>query len=472
MKLKNAFLLIGLFVSLGVQSQTAAPATISIEEYINTYKEIAMKEMIRTGVPASITLAQGIVETENGNSKLVKKSNNHFGIKCKETWTGPSVSHDDDAPGECFRKYGSAEESYIDHSNFLVTRKHYAPLFTLDPADYKAWAYGLKKAGYATNPRYPEMLIKYIETYNLNEYSLVALGKKKEESSVVKNKTTALITETKPVVEEKKPAPATVQKPVAEAKSQPAIVKVEEKKPIVEEKKPDPAIVQKPVAEAKPQPAIVKVEEKKPVVETKPQPVVAPVVQKPVVNYPSGEFKINETRVVYVTKGTPFLSIAQQFNVQLKWLFDFNDLTEMEAVPADQLIYLQRKRRTGANEFHVVAEGETLYDIAQAQGIRMEALLQLNLLNASQLPAAGERLNLQTPATVAPKLAPAKNVISKTEASQSNEAITEKIIHIVQPKETLYSISKKYEVSVTDLQQWNQLGGVDLKEGMELIINK
>ena len=439
MKLKNTFLLIGLFVSLGVQSQTAAPATISIEEYINTYKEIAMKEMIRTGVPASITLAQGIVETENGNSKLVKKSNNHFGIKCKETWTGPSVSHDDDAPGECFRKYGSAEESYIDHSNFLVTRKHYAPLFTLDPADYKAWAYGLKKAGYATNPRYPEMLIKYIETYNLNEYSLVALGKKKEESSVVKNKTTALITETKPVVEEKKPAPATVQKPVAEAK---------------------------------PQPAIVKVEEKKPVVETKPQPVVAPVVQKPVVNYPSGEFKINETRVVYLTKGTPFLSIAQQFNVQLKWLFDFNDLTEMEAVPADQLIYLQRKRRTGANEFHVVAEGETLYDIAQAQGIRMEALLQLNLLNASQLPAAGERLNLQTPATVAPKLAPAKNVISKTEASQSNEAITEKIIHIVQPKETLYSISKKYEVSVTDLQQWNQLGGVDLKEGMELIINK
>lgn len=435
MKLKNAFLLIGLFVSLGVQSQTAAPAAISIEEYINTYKEIAMKEMIRTGVPASITLAQGIVETENGNSKLVKKSNNHFGIKCKETWTGPSVSHDDDAPGECFRKYGSAEESYIDHSNFLVTRKHYAPLFTLDPADYKAWAYGLKKAGYATNPRYPEMLIKYIETYNLNEYSLIALGKKKEESSVVKNDPPAPIVETKPVVEEKKPAPA---------------------------------IVQKPVAETKPQPAIVKVEEKKPVVETKTQPVI----QKPVVNYPSGEFKINETRVVYVTKGTPFLSIAQQYNVQLKWLFDFNDLTEMEAVPADQLIYLQRKRRTGANEFHVMAEGETLYDIAQAQGIRMEALLQLNLLNASQLPAAGERLNLQTPATVAPKLAVTKNAVTAVDAPQTNEAITEKIIHIVQPKETLYSISKKYEVSVTALQQWNQLGSVDLKEGMELIINK
>lgn len=450
MKLKKqiqfvSYFVIGLLSTVIVNAQTTQTSTptltISIEEYINTFKEIAIKEMIRTGVPASITLAQGIVETENGNSKLVKKSNNHFGIKCKETWTGPSVSHDDDAPGECFRKYNNAEESYIDHSNFLVTRKHYASLFTLDPADYKAWAYGLKKAGYATNPRYPEMLIKYIETYNLNEYSLIALGKKKEETSVVKNDTPVPVTETKPVVvEEKKPAPQ--------------------------------AIVQKPVAETKPQPAIVKVEEKKPVVETKPQPVAAPVVQKPAVNYPSGEFKINETRVVYITKGTSFLSVAQQYNVQLKWLFDFNDLAEMEAVPADQLIYLQRKRRTGANEFHIVAAGETLYDIAQTQGIRLEALLQLNLLNAGQLPAVGERLNLQTPATVAPKLSATKNAITAVDVPQSNETITEKIIHIVQPKETLYSISKKYEVSVTDLQQWNQLGSVDLKEGMELIINK
>jgi LysM repeat protein len=428
MKLKNVkqllgYLVIGLLVSIDAHAQTP---TISIEEYINTYKEIAMKEMVRTGVPASITLAQGIVETENGNSKLVKKSNNHFGIKCKETWTGPSVSHDDDAPGECFRKYGSAEESYIDHSNFLVTRKHYGALFTLDPADYKAWAYGLKKAGYATNPRYPEMLIKYIETYNLNEYSLIALGRKKaDETNVVKNETTPVVNETKPV---------TVQPKV-------------ETKPVVE---------------------VVKTEEKKP----EPAPAVIPVVKKQTVNYPSGEFKINETRVVYVAKGTSFLSVAQQYNVQLKWLFDFNDLAEMEAAPADQLIYLQRKRRTGANEFHVMAEGETLYDVAQAEGIRMEALLQLNLLSAAQIPAAGERLHLQTAATVAPKLSSAKNAISKTEAPQSNETVTEKIIHIVQPKETLYSISKKYEVSVTELQQWNQLNAIDLKEGMELIINK
>lgn len=425
MKLKNAIGFICLLISVGVNAQTNTPAPISIEEYINTYKEIAMKEMIRTGVPASITLAQGIVETENGNSKLVKKSNNHFGIKCKETWTGPSVSHDDDAPGECFRKYTNAEESYVDHSNFLVTRKHYASLFTLDPLDYKAWAYGLKKAGYATNPRYPEMLIKYIETYNLHQYSLIAMGKKQDDASNV------VITETKPPVEVVANTTVAVQK---------------------EEKQKPKADVPKPVLEIKTN--TVAVEEKK------------------VVTYPTGEFKINETRVVYVAKGTPFLSIAQQYNVQLKWLFDFNDLKEMEAVPNDQLIYLQRKRRTGANEFHIMTAGESLYDVAQTEGIRLEALLQLNMLTFTQQPAVGERLNLQTQATVAPQLSNTKNSVTNIHIETREEQGIEKIVHIVQPKETLYSISKKYEVSLSALQQWNQLSSTDLKEGMELIINK
>ena len=114
----------------------------TIEEYIETYKDLAMSEMQRTGVPASITLAQGVFESESGNSQLVKQSNNHFGIKCKEEWTGEKVYHDDDLKGECFRKYDSAALSYIDHSDFLRSRPHYATLFELDPADYKSWAYG------------------------------------------------------------------------------------------------------------------------------------------------------------------------------------------------------------------------------------------------------------------------------------------------------------------------------------------
>ena len=145
---------------------------ISAAQYIAQYKDIAIREMKRMGVPAAITLAQGLLESQSGNSDLVKESNNHFGIKCKSTWTSEFVKHDDDEPGECFRKYKTAEDSYRDHSNFLRGSSRYDFLFQLNPTDYKAWAYGLLKAGYATNPRYPEILIKNIETNNLQQYTL------------------------------------------------------------------------------------------------------------------------------------------------------------------------------------------------------------------------------------------------------------------------------------------------------------
>jgi Mannosyl-glycoprotein endo-beta-N-acetylglucosaminidase/LysM domain len=170
---------------------------ISVEEYVNTYRSIAVAEMKRSGIPASVTLAQGILETEHGNSELVKKSNNHFGIKCKSTWTGESVTHTDDAPNECFRKYPNAADSYKDHSDYLKTSPRYAALFQLDPFDYKGWAFGLKRAGYATNPRYPQIVISNIEKYNLQQYDTatgefahdVAVIKSIEDESVVKNAT-------------------------------------------------------------------------------------------------------------------------------------------------------------------------------------------------------------------------------------------------------------------------------------------
>ena len=162
----------------------AQPSDV-IRNYIAAYKDIAIQEMQRTGVPAAITLAQGIHETGAGQSVLVKKSNNHFGIKCKSEWTGESVSHDDDARGECFRKYNDPLDSYKDHSDFLKNRAHYAFLFNLDPTDYEAWAYGLKKAGYATNPRYPQILIKLIKDYNLQDYTLIAMERKPAGSEVI-----------------------------------------------------------------------------------------------------------------------------------------------------------------------------------------------------------------------------------------------------------------------------------------------
>ncbi len=170
----NIYFAIALF--LFISSARAQDSEI-IKNYIKTYCGIAVEEMQRTGVPAAIKLAQGIHETMAGESPLVQKSNNHFGIKCKSGYNGPYVLHDDDRPIERFMKYDSAEQSYRDHSDFLKSRQRYASLFQIDPTNYAAWAYGLKKAGYATNPRYPQLLIGIIEKYNLGDYTAMALGK-------------------------------------------------------------------------------------------------------------------------------------------------------------------------------------------------------------------------------------------------------------------------------------------------------
>lgn len=147
-----------------------AQKRISRKEYIETYAPIAVAEMKRVGVPASITLAQGCLESDDSNSSLSVKSNNHFGIKCHKDWAGKKYYQDDDAKNECFRVYDSPEESYRDHSDFLKKGQRYSFLFQLDRTDYNAWAEGLKKAGYATNPKYPELLVKIIEDYKLYEY--------------------------------------------------------------------------------------------------------------------------------------------------------------------------------------------------------------------------------------------------------------------------------------------------------------
>ena len=147
----------------------AARADDLREKYIKQYKDIAVSEMIASGVPASITLAQGCLESGNGTSALATKANNHFGIKC-HNWSGTSYRHDDDLKDECFRSYDHPEQSFRDHSDFLRYNDRYAPLFELETTDYVGWAYGLKKAGYATDPAYPEKLIKIIEDYRLYEY--------------------------------------------------------------------------------------------------------------------------------------------------------------------------------------------------------------------------------------------------------------------------------------------------------------
>ena len=158
--------------------------TAVTEKYIESYKEISMVEMQRYKIPASITLAQAILESGSGQGRLARHGNNHFGIKCHSAWKGKTLTHDDDEKGECFRRYKYAYESFEDHSAFLVNRSRYASLFELDPDDYVAWAHGLKKAGYATDPDYAKKLIFLIKRYKLYQYDEQVLKSKNDESQV------------------------------------------------------------------------------------------------------------------------------------------------------------------------------------------------------------------------------------------------------------------------------------------------
>lgn len=324
-----------------------APAQMSVNGvvYVNTYKALAMAEEQRSGIPASIILAQGLHETEAGTSELVKQSNNHFGIKCKDDWKGQVVYHDDDARQECFRSYPTAADSYRDHSDFLRRSTRYAFLFQLPPTDYEGWAYGLRKAGYATNIRYSQILIKLVKEYNLQQYTLIAMGKMRPSDEVV------LTIPGAPAVT---PVSADVAGSAAsggtESGSGP--------------NKRDPAAG------------------------------AGGLSGSPEVAYPEGEFTINKTKVIYAQAGTSLLAIANQYEISLPRLMEFNDLKEQDVLVKGQLIFLQRKRKTGSIDFHVVREGESVYDISQAEGIRMEDLMEFNQIGPDSRLTTGQKIFL------------------------------------------------------------------------------
>lgn len=175
--MKRALTIFFLICLLALNASVADTRKSPQHIYIERYADLAVREMYRSGVPASITLAQGLLESRYGQSELAVKANNHFGIKC-HNWNGDKIFQDDDRKGECFRKYGSPEESYRDHSDFLRFRDRYRFLFDLESTDYKGWAHGLKKAGYATDSKYPQKLIGLIEEYELHKYDVVDDGQR------------------------------------------------------------------------------------------------------------------------------------------------------------------------------------------------------------------------------------------------------------------------------------------------------
>lgn len=371
---------------ISITAWAAAQEAISPTEYIEMYKDLAIKEMKRMGVPAAITLAQGLLETESGNSVLVKKSNNHFGIKCKSSWTAESVTHDDDAKGECFRSYKTAEDSYRDHSNFLRANQRYSFLFSLDVADYKAWAQGLKRAGYATNPKYPQILIKHIEQYNLQQYTLMGAGEVAQfNSSQYQDDKEEVITSVS----------------AAENNSETML------------------------------------------------------------DAPDKVITVNGSKCVYAGKGTSLLVLATKNDIPLAKLLSFNELAEDGMLTKNQYIYLEKKAKTGDKDFYVTKPGQSLYDIAQANGIQLQPMLDYNKMWGNEDVQPGAKIFLK------PGL---------LQAIQKKQVATElplkKQTHIVQPKEGLYAISKKYNVTVQQLKEWNKLEADALSIGQELIVSQ
>ena len=316
---------------------------ITTKDYIEKYKGIAIREMKRTAIPASITLAQAILESASGESNLAKNANNHFGIKCKTEWNGPKIYQNDDVKNECFRVYPNADSSFIDHSNFLKNRPYYAALFELDPVDDTAWANGLKKAGYATERDYPQRLLKIIDDYELAQYNYPELV---EEDSINNMQTNIPVIN---IALKKKIIDTPIRNVNANSKKEVPILK-------------DSIVISKRIV-IKKEASVTKdtVEKKRP----SPYPV-------------NKRFKINQTTAIWGEKGRSFLEIANTYQLPLYKLYKFNELPETDLIETDQIIFLAEKRKECNNKIHIVKEEETLYEICQSEGIQFNVIKLYN----------------------------------------------------------------------------------------------
>jgi len=375
-----------LFIQIGWAQNN--PTTIA---YISQFKDIAMKEMKRTGVPASITLAQAILESNSGESNLAKNHNNHFGIKCKSDWTGAKAYQDDDAKLECFRAYDAAEISFKDHSNFLKNRPNYVDLFLLDPVDDTAWAYGLKKAGYATAADYPKKLLKIIDDYELAQYNFPELENEVEVEEAPVNKVLA----DAPV--KKIPYDTLVNKVVNDT----PINKVITDTPAKNLNKPSGIAQMNTVENLAPLPTkalptpqkdaikkdriqkeittVVETTQTAPLKTIDTTTTSEPTVSKqPTYNYPEGRFRINQVPVILGKENMSFIEIALQYNLPLYKLFEYNEIKASNLLEKDQLIFLAPKKKEGATSFHMVKYNTSLHEISQLEGIQLSLLKLYN----------------------------------------------------------------------------------------------
>lgn len=336
--------LLSLFIilsTLSLSSQSSKTNKV-YNNYINKYKDLAIDHMQTYKIPASITLAQGLLESGAGESTLAIKSNNHFGIKCSTQWTGKQVYHNDDKKNDCFRKYNSAEGSFQDHALFLTERDRYKSLFSLKATDYKGWAKGLQKAGYATDKSYANKLIQIIEDYELYNYDKA--GSKSKPKS--KNNTQEYIVEKEVEVE-----------------------KIETSKPQYNNNRPS----------------------------NKPSNLATTTNQKILTINSHTIYKTHNLVYVIIQTGDTYENIAKEFNFNVNDLFDFNETDRNIPLRAGDLVYLEKKKTRADKPYyeHIVQVGESMHTISQKYGIKTRSLYQINKKDYSYVPTQGDILRLR-----------------------------------------------------------------------------
>lgn len=334
-------------------------------DYIEKYNRIAMREMQEYKIPASITLAQGLLESGNGKSELAKKSNNHFGIKCHSSWKGKKTYHDDDAKGECFRVYDSPAESYRDHSIFLANGQRYAFLFDLKITDYKGWAKGLKKAGYATLPVYANVLINLIETYDLTQYDQKALKSPKividddntKSKQSVDNKTATTDNKNTKTNSKTKTKAKTKTKKKTNAKDK-------EKASISEIRSPN------------------KLSE-------------AEVVGKAF----DGRYirENNGVKFIYAKKGDNVYKLADEMEIYDYQLVKYNNLGKRRYFNENEVIYIEKKKNKASRKYkyHTIQKGETLSYVSRLYAVKLESIFKMNGMDEKTVLQIGDKIRLR-----------------------------------------------------------------------------
>lgn len=451
------------------------------QEYLAKYKELAIIEMHRSGVPASITLAQGVLESNSGNSRLAKFANNHFGIKCKGSWTGKVIYANDDAPDECFRAYESVLASYQDHSEFLRVNWRYHELFELKSTDYKGWCHGLRKAGYATNPQYGKILISLIDRYELYQYD----GAKLPGTEL-------------PTLEVEKTVNGVAVKTAKTGETVKTIAS-------------DNYVKDKHIRKWNDLPKDAKIE---------PGEIV---YLKPKRRRGSEEKHI-------VIKGEDMRDISQQYGIKLKLLYRKNRMDKGTEPKEGEVLYMQKKRSNddavdlankkpkwqedepkefvnphslpkrvidttdfsnpGAKnkvnlvvpDYHIVNKGDNIYRIAEKYHVFEEDLLRWNSSLNPSIMSIGQKIYLSEDAAkknnATVKSSEEKTVIKAPITEKEIEKIKEDIAvdgpvkHVVVKGDTLYNICKRYNVTVDQLKEWNKLETINIQLGQKLQVSE